>query len=84
MVNDELLAQVAALNGTALLILLTILIVLLLPIFLVMFSRRIHGGKKLLWVVLMATFSWLAWPRYLSMLRKLDKAAAAEPEAEKT
>jgi len=79
MVNDELLAQVAALNGTALLILFALLVALLLPMFLVMFSRRIHGGQKLLWVVLMATFSWLAWPQYRRMLRRLAPA-----EAEKT
>ena len=80
MTNDEMVAQIAAMGGAGILLLLVVLVVLVLPVFLVMFSKRVHGGKKLLWVVLMGTFSWLAWPPYLIMLRKAGKAADQAPE----
>ncbi|MBI4986473.1 MAG: hypothetical protein HZC24_14315 [Rhodocyclales bacterium] len=79
MTNDEMVAQITALGGMGILILIVVLIVLVLPLFLVMFSKRIHGGRKLLWVVLMGTFSWLAWPPYAMMLRKAEKEAGPEP-----
>lgn len=75
MANEEMVAQVAAMGGMGILILLLVLVVLVLPVFLVLFSKRVQGGKKVLWVVLMGTFSWLAWPPYVIWLRKSEKAA---------
>lgn len=84
MANEELAAQIAAqiaamgpLGGVLLLLFLA---VLLAPVFLVMFSKRVHGGKKLFWVALMGTFSWLAYPAYRSALRKADKATDGSSE----
>lgn len=75
MANDELLAQIAALGAAGILILVALLIVLVLPVFMVMFSKRVHGGKKLFWVLMMGTFSWLAYPPYLIVTRKAEKGA---------
>lgn len=75
MANEELLAQIAALGGTGLLILIVVSIILVWPVFLVLKSQRVHGGKKLFWVLMMGTFSWLAYPPYLIVTRKAEKAA---------
>lgn len=75
MANEELLAQIAAMGGTGILILVVFLVVLVLPVFVVMFSKRVQGGKKVFWVVMMGTFSWLAYVPYLMMTRRKD----AEP-----
>ncbi|OHC61591.1 MAG: hypothetical protein A2045_09915 [Rhodocyclales bacterium GWA2_65_20] len=79
MANEELLAQIAALGGTELLILIALLIglslVLVWPVFLVLKSKRVHGGTKLFWVLMMGTFSWLVYPIYLIVTRKAEQAA---------
>ena len=75
MANDELLAQIAALGGTGVLILIVVSIILVWPVFLVLKSKRVHGGKKLFWVLMMGTFSWLAYPPYLIVMRRAEKAA---------
>ena len=79
MANEELLAQIAALGGWGLAILVVLLVVMILPVFLVMASKRVTGGKKVFWVVMMGTFSWLAYPPYLIATRKAAKAAAEPP-----
>ena len=75
MANEELLAQMAALGGTGILILIVLSVILVLPVFMVMASKRVQGGKKLFWVLMMGTFSWLAYPPYLIVMRKAEKAA---------
>lgn len=74
MANEELVAQIAAMGGAGILLLLVVLAIVVAPVFLVMFSKRVHGGKKLFWIVMMGTFSWLAYPPYLAALRKAGKA----------
>ncbi|HEX8988755.1 MAG TPA: hypothetical protein VF816_12425 [Rhodocyclaceae bacterium] len=78
MSNEELLAQVAALGGPTLLVvlvaLIALLVLLLVPTFLVAFSRQVRGSRKLVWVVAMLSFSWLAWPAWRAMLRRTERA----------
>ena len=38
-------------------------------------SKRVHGGKKLFSVLMMGTFSWLAYSPDLIAARKAEKAA---------
>ena len=40
-----------------------------LPSILVLFSKRVSGGAKLLWVLLTGTFSWLAYIPFLLLFR---------------
>jgi hypothetical protein len=83
MANEELLAQLAALGGTGILILAALSLVLILPVFVVMFSKRVSGGRKVFWVVMMGTFSWLAYVPYLIMTRAKDaRTAPPGPAAE--
>lgn len=75
MANDQLVAQIAGMGAGGIVLLLVVLAVLVAPVFLVMFSKRIAGGRKFFWVLMMGTFSWLAWPLYVIALRKAGKAA---------
>jgi len=45
------------------------LIVLSLPPLFVIWSKRVHGGKKVLWVVLTGLFSWLAYVAFVIATR---------------
>ena len=42
------------------------------PIF-VLFSKRVSGGAKVLWVLLTGTFSWLAYIPFLLLFRNGSK-----------
>ena len=79
MANEELLAQIGALGGTGILILIVVSVILVWPVFLVLKSKRVYGGKKLFWVLMMGTFSWLAYPPYLIVTRKADQADDQPP-----
>jgi hypothetical protein len=37
----------------------------LLPIFMILFSRRVTGREKLAWILLFIFFSWFSWVFYL-------------------
>ena len=44
-----------------------------LPPFLVLFSKRVSGGAKVLWFLLTGTFSWLAYIPFLLLFRNPSK-----------
>jgi len=46
-----------------------LMIVLSLPPLLVIYSKRVHGGRKFLWFVLTSLFSWLAYVPFLMSTR---------------
>jgi len=81
MPNEEMLAQIAALGSGGIMLLIALLIVLALPVFMVMVSKRTQGGRKIFWVLMMGTFSWLAYPPYLMFTGKPDQAADQPPPA---
>jgi hypothetical protein len=45
-------------------------VALSLPPVLVLFSKRVAGGTKVLWFVLTSTFSWIAYVPFLYITRK--------------
>ena len=55
-------------------------IVLSLPPVLVLFSKRVSGGTKVLWFILTSIFSWLAYLPFLVLTRKKGNA---DPQAGK-
>lgn len=66
MPNDMLMAQLAAMGWLDW----TVLIVLSLPPLFIIWSKRVHGGRKWLWFVLTSLFSWLAYVPFLVMTRE--------------
>jgi hypothetical protein len=70
MTDDMLLQQILSLDGTTLALVFVLLVVASLPPFFVLYSRRVHGGQKLLWFILTGTFSWLAYIPFLLMTRR--------------
>lgn len=62
---DMLMTQVASLGPFDWIF----LIVLSLPPLFVIWSKRVHGGKKVLWVVLTGLFSWLAYVAFIIATR---------------
>jgi hypothetical protein len=54
------------------------LIVLSVPPLFVIWSKRVSGGRKVLWVVLTSLFSWLAYGVFLVVTRAPKDTAASE------
>jgi hypothetical protein len=54
-----------------------VLVVLSLPPLFVLASKRVSGGRKLLWFVLTSVFSWLAYLPFVLMTRAAGEAAAS-------
>lgn len=52
------------------------LIFLSLPPLFVIWSKRVHGSRKFLWVVVTCLFSWLAYAAFLVMARAGKGGAA--------
>lgn len=71
MPNDELMMQIASIGWMEI----TLLIVLSLPPLFVLASKRVHGGRKILWFVLTSVFSWLAYVPFVLMTKAPDQPA---------
>lgn len=69
MTNDMLLEQVLSLGWQGIALFVALSVVAALPPFFVLFSKRVAGGRKLLWFVLTGTFSWFAYLPFLLMTR---------------
>ncbi|HEX8962899.1 MAG TPA: hypothetical protein VF801_07830 [Rhodocyclaceae bacterium] len=54
------------------------LIVLSLPPLFVIWSKRVSGGRKVLWFVLTSLFSWLAYALFILMTRKRDSSSSPQ------
>jgi hypothetical protein len=67
---DEQAAYIASLGTGPLIAVLVVLIVLAVPPFWVLFTKRTSGGVKAFWFIVTGIFSWLAWPFYLVATRK--------------
>lgn len=65
MSNDELLRQIASMGALDW----AFLIFLSVPPLFIIWSKRVHGGKKVLWFVLTSLFSWLAYVVFLVVTR---------------
>lgn len=76
MANDMLMAQVAAMGWLEW----ALLIFLSLPPLLIIFSKRVAGGRKTLWFILTSLFSWLAYVPFLIMTRKAEMPAGTTSE----
>ena len=62
---EELGNFILGLSAAWILAFLLFSIVLSLPPIFILFSRRVHGGMKLLWFILTSLFSWLAYIVFL-------------------
>ncbi len=69
MPNDELMVLMASLGWMDL----ALLVVLSLPPLFVLASKRVAGGRKLLWFVLTSLFSWLAYVPFVLMTKPADE-----------
>lgn len=63
--NEELMTQLASLGAMEI----ALLIVLSLPPLFVLMSKRVSGGRKVLWFVLTSVFSWLAYVPFVLMTK---------------
>lgn len=69
--NDELMTLLASLGAMDI----ALLVVLSLPPLFVLMSKRVAGGRKVLWFVLTSIFSWLAYVPFVVMTKPpADKA----------
>lgn len=82
MTNDMLLEQILSLGWQGIALFVALSIVAALPPFFVLFSRRVSGGRKMLWFVLTGTFSWLAYLPFLLMTRPAKPGAQGGPAGE--
>ena len=73
--NDSDLAMLIALAVVA--------AVWLLPIFMILFSRRVTGREKLAWILLFILFSWFSWAFYL-LLAPIRSPARTQARQEHT
>ena len=55
-----------------------LLIVLSLPPFFILASKRVSGGAKVWWFILTSIFSWLAYAVFLFMAPKKNGAAGTK------
>lgn len=69
---EMLMSTVAAMGALEWLV----LIVLSVPPLFVIWSGRVHGGRKLLWVLLTGIFSWIAYVAFLIVTRRSDDSAS--------
>ena len=58
----------------------SLLIVSSLPPFFILYSKRVSGGKKLLWFLLTSVLSWFAYVPFLLLTRKTDASSDQSPE----
>jgi hypothetical protein len=72
MANDELMMRLASMGWLEI----GFLVVLSLPPLFVLASKRVKGGRKLLWFVLTSVFSWLAYVPFVFMTRAAADASA--------
>lgn len=63
MTHDMLLTELAAMDWRSW----AFLIFASLPPLLVLYSKRVRGGRKWFWVILTSLFSWLAYVPFLFM-----------------
>lgn len=70
MTIDMLTTQLAALGWLDW----ALLVFVSLPPLFVLYSRRVAGGKKLLWFVLTSLLSWLAYVPFLFLTRGVAKS----------
>lgn len=71
MTPDMLMTQIASLDVTDW----SFLIMLSLPPLFVIWSKRVHGSRKVFWFVLTSLFSWLAYVAFIIATRDKEDSS---------